>query len=113
MRTRKMIPMMFMIAAAVVLSWAVTAFAGHPNPGVAPPTSSPYGKTYGEWAAEQAKWGEAIPLGVNPANDPDGSQCAINQDGPVWFLPSVIPSGRPFVASRSCTIAMSSSLYSL
>jgi len=100
MRTRKMMPMMAMVAVAVVLSWAVTAFAGDPNSGVAPPTSSPHGKTYGEWAAEHAKWGMAIPLGVNPANDADGSQCAINQAGPVWFLAGTFTGN----ASRNCTI---------
>src|SRR5262245_48298847 len=107
MRTRKMMPMMFMMAAAGVLSWAVTAFAGDSNPGVAPPTSSPHGKTYGEWAAEQAKWGMAIPLGVNPANDPDGSQCAINQAGPVWFLAGTFNGS----ASRNCTIPAGKAIF--
>ena len=62
MRTRKVLSITFVVAATVVCSWAVTVVAGDSNPGVAPPTSKPYGKSYGEWAAEQAKWGDDVPL---------------------------------------------------
>src|SRR5262245_47401786 len=107
MRTRKMMPMMFMIATAAVLSWAATAFAGDPNPGVAPPTASPHGKTYGEWAAEHSRWLWPIPLGVNPGRDLDGSQCAINQDGPVWFLAGTFGGS----VSRNCTIPAGKAIF--
>ena len=87
MKTRKGISMMFRVATSVVLFGAVTALAQNVDQRrVAPPNSKPYGKTYGEWAAAWGQWIEAIPFGVNPANDPDGSQGAINQSGPVWFL---------------------------
>ena len=86
MRTKNPISIILGVVATVVLFGAVTALAEDVNPGVAPPDSKPYGKTYGEWAAALEQWIEAIPYGVNPANDPDGSQSAINQSGSVWFL---------------------------
>ena len=97
---------MFGIAATVVLCGAITALAGDAHPRVAPPTSRPHGRTYGEWAAEWVKWFYAIPLGVNPATDPDGSQCAINQSGPVWFLAGAFES-----ATRNCTIPAGTAIF--
>src|SRR6266568_2095937 len=56
------------------------------NSGIFPPNSSPYGKTYGEWSAEQWKWLFSIPLSISPANDFTGANGAQGQSGPVWFL---------------------------
>ena len=107
MRTTRILSITFVVAATVVCSWTVNAVAGNPNPGVAPLTSNPYGKSYGEWIAAWEQWIEAIPLGVNPANDPDGSQCAINQAGPVWFLAGTFSGS----ASRNCTIPAGKAIF--
>ena len=79
-------------------NWPVAA-QGLP-PEVYPPDAEPFGKTYAEWSALWWKWVVAIPHGVNPLSDPDGTQCAIGQQGPVWFLAGT--GGGP--ATRSCTI---------
>ena len=107
MRMRKRILMMFRVAATVVLFGAVTALAQNVNQGVAPPNSKPYGKTYGEWAAAWGQWNEAIPLGVNPANDPSGLQGAINQSGPVWFLAGTFGGS----ATRQATIPAGTAIF--
>ena len=44
------------------------------------------GKTMGQWSASSWQWAFAIPVGRNPLLDPDGTFCAENQRGPVWFL---------------------------
>jgi len=107
MRTRKWMSVLFSVAATVVLFGAVTALAGDANPGVASPKSKPYGRTYGEWGAEWWKWIYSIPSGVNPALDPDGSQCAINQSGPVWFLAGTFGGN----ATRHCTIPAGTAIF--
>jgi hypothetical protein len=43
-------------------------------------------KSSADWAATHFRWMESIPLGANPLTDTSGLNCAINQDGPVWFL---------------------------
>ena len=60
--------------------------AGGQNSAVFPPGSSPYGKTYGEWSAEQWKWTMAIPSPINPTNDLTGANGSLGQSGKVWFL---------------------------
>ena len=59
------------------------------------------GKTMGEWSASWWQWAFAIPEGRNPLLDPDGTFCAENQRGPVWFLGGVLGNG---TVERSCTI---------
>ena len=56
------------------------------NPGVLPPQSSPYGKTYGEWAAEWWQWALSIPADRNPLTDSTGEFAGEGQEGPVWFV---------------------------
>lgn len=57
---------------------------------IAPKSSSTnpkvYGKTYGEWAAEWAKWAYSFPEGMNPIQDETGEYCGLGQSGKVWFL---------------------------
>jgi len=107
MRTSNWMSVLFSVAATVVLFGAVTALAGDAHRGVAPPNSNPYGRTYGEWAAEWWKWVDAIPQGVNPIVDKDGSQCAINQNGPVWFLAGTHGGS----ATRYCTIPAGKAIF--
>jgi hypothetical protein len=67
---------------------------------VFPPNTKPYGKTFAEWSAEWIKWALTIPMRYNPAADTTGKNCAINQNGPVWFLAGI--SGGS--AERTCVI---------
>jgi hypothetical protein len=60
------------------------------------------GEEMGEILKRQWRWLYSIPYGVNPVNaDEDGSNCGVNQEGPIWFL------GGPADVSefaRSCVI---------
>ncbi len=85
--------------AAWLMAWAVaalctTASAGNGNagkavgnlgnPGVAPPQSKPYGKSYSEWSMEWWLYAASLPLSINPFGH--GTDGTIGQSGPVWFL---------------------------
>jgi hypothetical protein len=59
------------------------------NPGIAPPQSSPYGKTYGAWSDAWWVWALSIPADTNPILDLTGENGAVGQSGPVWFLAGV------------------------
>jgi len=60
----------------------------NPNTGIAPPQSSPYGQTYGEWSGAWWRWAYSFPAGEdqNPVQDPTGALAGLGQSGPVWFL---------------------------
>lgn len=66
--------------------------------------ATPYGTSMERWSELIWKWIYRQPAEANPLLDPTGASCAVDQQGPVWFLPSVIPGGPQFVAERSCTI---------
>jgi hypothetical protein len=78
-----------LLTAVLSLGAVLSAFAGEGkntgNPGVLPPQSHPYGKTYGEWAAAWWQWVMSIPADRNPLTDPTGEFAGENQGGPVWF----------------------------
>lgn len=71
-----------------------------------PPSSKPYGISYGDWAAKWHTWLYSIPGPVNPATDTTGKNCAQNQAGPVWFLAGTTGGS----AERTCTIPASKGL---
>lgn len=54
------------------------------NPGVLPPNSSAFGKTYGEWSAEWWQWLYSLPADQNPLFET--ADCSEGQRGRVWFL---------------------------
>lgn len=64
------------------------------------PDSDPYGVSYSEWIAKWWQWVLSIPVENNPVNDTTGNNCAINQNGPVWFLAGTVGG----VLDRNCTI---------
>ena len=69
------------------------------NPGVLPPASNPFGKSYGEWSAKWWQWAISLPTTAHPLFD--NADCNTGQSGHVWFL------GGSFVnstATRSCTV---------
>ncbi len=56
-------------------------------PGVFPPQSNPYGKSYAEWSAESARFSMELPLAGHPALDTNPNfDASYGQSGKVWFL---------------------------
>jgi hypothetical protein len=53
-----------------------------------PPSSKPYGKTYGQWAVAWWQWALGTPADINPVLDSTGQFAGVGQSGPVWFLGS-------------------------
>lgn len=82
---------------------------GNPNPGILPPNSHAYGKTYGGWSAAWWQYVEAQPTSSNPLNDPTGASCGVDQSGPVFFLVGANGSG---AATRDdCTVPAGKALF--
>src|SRR5262245_30922229 len=78
--------MLATILVALLLLSAATAEAANPNPGVLPPHSEAFGKTYAEWSVRWWRWLLSQPFDSNPTIDTSGTDCANGQSGPVWFL---------------------------
>ncbi len=102
----------------LLLGMASPALAGggnEGNPGIAPPQSHPYGKTYGEWSAAHWKWLYSLPVDHHPLFDT--ADCSTGQSGQVWFLggtfTTVSPSPNVVVgnATRNCTVPASKALF--
>jgi hypothetical protein len=79
-----------LLATAMAIGGINTTFAdggsGHAgNPGIIPPQSKPYGKSYGEWATKWWQWVMSIPADRNPLTDETGEFADEGQSGPVWF----------------------------
>jgi len=77
---------------AIMLIFTPSAFADNNpsnSPGVLPPYSYPFGKSYGDWSAEWWKWAISIPANnEHPFNDPNWD-CGVSshqQSGKVWYL---------------------------
>ena len=85
------------------------------NPGVLPPHSSAFGKTYGEWGAEFWKWQFSLPVDRNPIFDT--ADCSAGQSGHVWFLggtTSFLEVGPGIIlgeATRDCTVPVGTALF--
>jgi hypothetical protein len=86
----------FVVSSSVIPS----AQADSINPGVFSIDSKPYGVPYAEWTARWWQWVFSIPEMNHPSLDLTGEKCAIEQEGPVWFLTQTF-GGR---AERTCTI---------
>jgi hypothetical protein len=56
--------------------------------------SSPYGIPYSEWLKNWWQWWISIPNNEHPFPKYDSKICSVNQQGPVWFLPDVEPTGQ-------------------
>src|SRR5262249_33125691 len=95
-RTARWFGMVWVVAVVVAMASPAHAQRGHiaadngsgarGNPGVLPPSSNPYGRSYGEWGAAWWQWALSLPLSESPLNDPTGAHIAAGQSGPVWFL---------------------------
>jgi len=75
---------------------------------VAPVDSTPFGQTYGRWAAQWWQWAFGTPTAVNPVLDPTGANCAQRQVGDVWFLAGAFSSG---TVTRTCAIPAGKALF--
>ena len=75
-----------LILIALVSLLAQPVLAKEHDPGVAPPDSTPYGRTYADWTAEWWRYVLSFPATTNPLNDSTGANCAVGQSGPVFFL---------------------------
>ena len=75
-----------------------------PNPMLFPKTARPYGQTMSRWAELTWSYIYGIAPDQNPFFDTTGEFCAVDQAGPVWFLPAVPGSHLGTNVSRSCTI---------
>lgn len=54
--------------------------------------STPYDSSYSEWIAKWWTWWVGIPIDKHPVKDyHDPDRCSAMQNGPVWFLPDIIP----------------------
>ena len=96
-RTTLIIVVVILILASPTLISFVRAVN---NIGVFPPSSKPYGLTYGEWTAKWFQWADSIPKKANPIADTTGVDCGLNQNGPVWFLTGTFGGS----AERTCSI---------
>jgi hypothetical protein len=71
----------------------LSADGNQANPGILPPVSLAYGKSYAEWSAKWWQWFLQHPMEGHPA-DPDlnsGYDVRSGQSGNVWFLASAWP----------------------
>jgi hypothetical protein len=87
-RYEKKIAIISVVSAFITFLTSFTEFisAQGLNGDIFPIDSKPYNSTYGDWSAEWWIWALSIPEENNPVTDPTGEKCAINQQGPVWFL---------------------------
>lgn len=90
---RSMIAMMGLLAVA----GSAAADAGSR---IVRPGEELFGKSYAELVSEWTNWFVAETIATNPAFDPDGGFCDLNQAGPVWFLTGTFEG----VANRTCRI---------
>src|SRR5262249_46690772 len=74
------------------------------NPMLFPKQARPYGQSIERWSELLWSYIYSIPVDQNPFFDTTGANCAVHQNGPVWFLPATPGSSLGTNVSRSCTI---------
>jgi len=109
----------------IVLACTITACGVEPQPGASRAASEstselgtqsgghglifdrqahPYGASMVSWSEQIWSWIYRQPAATNPLLDPTGASCDVDQSGPVWFLPSIIPGASVFHGERTCTV---------
>jgi len=75
--------------------------------------SSPYGIPYSEWLKNWWLWWIGIPNNEHPFPKYDPKTCMVHQQGPVWYLPDVEPTGQLTHASvkYSCDIPKDKAIF--
>ncbi len=76
----------------------------NPNPMLYEVDARPYGRSIERWSELVWTYIYSVPFDVNPFFDPTGVDCAVDQEGPVWFLPSIPGAALGLNVVRSCTI---------
>lgn len=102
-----------LLTSALLLSAAAPAPADSDKgrgPEILSPKSSPYGETYGQWAADWWTWALSIPAEVNPLHDTTGAFAGVGQHGPVWFLAGATGSGN-IAVTRNVTVPEGKALF--
>src|SRR6185295_14216770 len=90
-----------------VMGLLVTAAAAGAATKVVEPGQEFSGKTYNELVSEWTNWFVTEPIATNPAFDPDGRFCDLNQHGKVWFLASTFGG----VAERTCEVPSGKAIF--
>lgn len=93
-------------AVAVIGLMVVVATAASADK-VVEPGQKHQGKSYNELAGEWTNWLTAEPIATNPAFDPDGRFCDLNQQGNVWFLASTFGG----VVDRTCEVPADKAIF--
>jgi hypothetical protein len=97
-----------LVALALTVSTAA-ARASNANPGVLPPSSHAFGKTYGAWSAAWWQYALEQPVASNPLFDSTGAGCRKAQSGKVFFL--VGGFGSSAVTRDQCTVPAGKALF--
>lgn len=74
----------FLIMLTCGVALAPARAGGPSNRGIAPPQSSPHGRSYAEWAAAWNQWAYSLPVTASPLFDT--ADLSAGQSGRVWFL---------------------------
>lgn len=96
----------FFQSAVAVIGLLMAGAASADNRVVAPDQTL-FGKSYGELVNEWTNWLSREPFATNPAFDPDGRFCDLNQRGRVWFLASNFGG----VVDRTCEIPAGKAIF--
>ena len=103
------------IAASVLLLNVFQApdAAAAGNPGIAPINSRiTSAKTYADLGAEWWQWAIQAPATDNPLLDSTGENCAVGQQGPVWFLGGTLGFGSPDEPTvRECDVPVGKAIF--
>ena len=84
------------------------AYSDNINPSQFSKDSSPYGVSNADWSIKWWKWLMQIPQDQNPANDPTGAHCTINQtEKNVWFTTGTLSGS----AERTCNIPAGKAIF--
>lgn len=76
-----------LLASALILCSLPDPAAGKNfNPGILPPQSAAFGKSYAEWGVAWNQWMIPFPTETNPVLDPTGEFALLGQQGHVFFL---------------------------
>ena len=76
----------FLRSATVLIVVALMSSLAQAAPRVLPLQANAYGMGYDDLAIGWTEWVMSIPVPSNPLLDEDGSDAAIGQSGPVWYL---------------------------
>ena len=99
---RRIVTIIAAVAILLMSASLTLVYAGNGDPGVVPPQSIVYGKSYADWSIAWFKWALSIPYSNNPIFDTTGANCGVGQSGPMWFLAGAYFGVKSL--TRDCTI---------